>query len=116
MKKPRLNLVVIRSGDIERSTRFYTSLGLHLEKHRRGNGPEHFASEYEGGVFEIYPRQEENDSTAGVRIGFQVAKVDVLVQKLAEEGAAVISPPKSSPWGRRAVVEDPDGHRVELTE
>jgi lactoylglutathione lyase len=63
MKKPRLSLVVIRSWDIERSARFYSALGLHLEKHRHGNGPEHFASEYEGSVFEIYPRQEETDST-----------------------------------------------------
>lgn len=116
MNRPRLNLVVIRSRDIERSAQFYASLGLRLEKHRHGSGPEHFASEGEGSVFEIYPRQDEADSTAGGRIGFQVADVDAIVQRLDEAGAKIVSAPKSSPWGRRAVVEDPDGHRVELTE
>ena len=115
MNRPRLSLM-IRSRDIERLARFYTSLGAHLEKHRHGTGLEHFASEYEGSVFEIYPRQDETDSTAGVRVGFKVAAVDVIVQRLEEAGAKIISAPKSSPWGRRAVVEDPDGHRVELTE
>jgi predicted enzyme related to lactoylglutathione lyase len=28
----------------------------------------------------------------------------------------VISAPKDSDWGRRAVVADPDGHRIELLE
>jgi predicted enzyme related to lactoylglutathione lyase len=31
-------------------------------------------------------------------------------------GAAVVSPPADSPWGLRAVLADPDGHRVEITE
>jgi hypothetical protein len=30
-------------------------------------------------------------------------------------GETSISAPKDSPWGRRAVVADSDGHRVELT-
>jgi len=116
VNRPRLNLVVIRSRDIERSAQFYTSLGLYLEKHRHGSGPEHYVSEEEGSVFEIYPRQDEADSTTGARIGFQMAAVDTIVQRLEEAGAKIISAPKSSLWGRRAVVEDPDGHRVELTE
>lgn len=116
MHRPRLNLVVIRSRDMDRSAQFYASLGLQLERHRHGTGPDHFASEEEGRVFEIYPRQDETDSTAGVRVGFQVVAVHAIVQRLEEEGARVLSAPKSSPWGRRAVVEDPDGHRVELTE
>jgi lactoylglutathione lyase len=109
-----LNLVVVRSWDMERLAEFYALLGLQMEKHRHGNGPEHFASELEGSVFEIYPRQDETDSTAGVRIGFEVADVDAIVQMLADAGMRVLSVPRSSPWGRRAVLEDPDGHRVEL--
>jgi predicted enzyme related to lactoylglutathione lyase len=29
-------------------------------------------------------------------------------------GATVVSEPRDSPWGRRAVVDDPEGQRVEL--
>ena len=34
--------------------------------------------------------------------------------RLEDWPGAVLSPPKDSEWGRRAVVTDPDGHRVEL--
>ena len=44
------------------------------------------------------------------------ASVDAAVMRLQEIGVEVISTPKDSPWGRRAVVDDFDGHRVELAE
>ena len=53
-----LNLVVIRAEDIDRAAAFYGLLGLEFQKHRHGSGPEHYASEERGIVFEIYPRQK----------------------------------------------------------
>ena len=83
-------------------------------QHRRhGEGAEHYACEDGPLVFEIYP--QAGASTAATRIGFVVAALDELVADLAELGS-LIAPPKASPWGRRAVVADPDGHRVELIE
>jgi len=116
IEKPILSLVVIRSQDIERLAEFYSIIGLHFEKHRHGSGPDHFSYESGMSVFEIYPRQGDDDSTTGARLGFHVLSVDSVVEKLEGAGARVISIPKDSPWGRRAVVEDPEGHRVELTE
>lgn len=52
---PRLNLVVLRSPDIERARRFYEALGLAFFRHRHGKGAEHYASENGLFVFEIYP-------------------------------------------------------------
>jgi lactoylglutathione lyase len=111
-----LNLVVIRTADSDKSARFYELLGLRFQKHRHGTGPEHLACEMGAAVFEIYSRKDESDSTSAVRLGFKVAKLDAVVAGLQEIGVTVVSPPKDSPWGRRAVVDDPDGHRVELTE
>ena len=85
-------------------------------KHRHGSGPEHLSAEIGSVVFEIYPRAGESDSTASTRIGFRVPSLDIAVARLTEFGVTVVSPPKDSPWGRRAVVNDFDGHRVELTE
>ena len=116
MDKPILNLVVIRSKDINRSAEFYSTIGLHLDKHQHGSGPEHFTYEHGASVFEIYPRQGENDSTSEVRIGFQVTSVDNVIENLMRIGATIVSVPKNSPWGRRAVIKDIDGHRVELTQ
>jgi len=111
-----INIVVIRAANIDRSAQFYRLLGLDFTKHRHGKGPEHYASETGPVVFEIYPRQDGNKGSSGLRIGFQVASVDEAITALEDAGAAIISPAKDSPWGRRAVVDDPDGYRVELTQ
>jgi lactoylglutathione lyase len=113
--KVMLNLVVIRSSDIERAAQFYRRLGVTFVKHRHGSGLEHYAVELGPMVFEIYPRNEDDGSNA-VRLGFRVDDVEIVMNNLRATGTKIVSEPKASPWGRRAVAEDPDGHRVELTE
>ena len=114
MNNITLNLVVLRSPDIARAVAFYTQLGLHFTRHRHGSGPEHFAAELPGGVFELYPLAPDGPSTLGTRIGFRVPSLDAAIAALTAHPGAVVSPPKDSEWGRRAVIADPDGHRVEL--
>lgn len=116
MPEPFLNLVVLRAPDIEAAARFYSLLGLSFVKHAHGTGPEHYAAETGGQVFELYPQTDPNASTTSTRIGFRVAVLDATVERLVQGGAKLLSPPKDSPWGRRAVVADPIGHRIELVE
>src|SRR5437867_2420448 len=116
MSQPALNLLVIRSPDIDRSARFYQLLGLIFTKHAHGTGPEHYAAELGSAAFEIYPSRDDTDSTTSTRLGFRVTNLDQTVPALQQSGAKIVSPPKDTPFGRRAVVDDPDGHRVELTQ
>ena len=109
-----LNLVVIRAADLETSVKFYRMLGLNFVKHRHGNGVEHFSCELGEIVFEIYPQQNNLESTKLTRLGFKVANLKSLFEKLQQEKIKVIVEPKKSEWGLRAVVSDPDGHRIEL--
>lgn len=111
-----LNLVVIPSGDIQRSVAFYSSLGLTFVAEKHGNGPQHFAAEIGGTIFEIYPRLAIPGDSGPMRLGFLVPSVDEAVQNLQKLGVEMISAPKESPWGRRAVLTDPDGHRVEISQ
>jgi lactoylglutathione lyase len=111
-----LNLVVIRSADPERLAAFYGNIAPQFEKHVHGNGPEHFASTCGQVTFEIYPRRDDQDATTPVRLGFSVPDVDDAVTKLLGAGARLVAAAKDSPWGRRAVVDDPEGHRIELTQ
>ena len=111
---PIPNLLVIRSPDIERAVTFYERLGLHFERHSHGKGPEHYASETDGFVFEIYPQRNDSGATNNTRIGFSVESVDDTLPSLNELGVEILSPAKDSPWGLRAVVRDLDGHTVEL--
>jgi hypothetical protein len=49
-------------------------------------------------------------------IGFRVPSVDETLAALAQLGMTPSSPAKDSAWGRRAVVVDPDGRAVEISE
>lgn len=110
----RLNLVVIRSPDIERAAEFYRTMGIRFVRHSHGSGPEHYSADVDGLVFELYPLLSKSLPTVGTRIGFQVNSVDSLVPMLVEMGAKLVNPPCDAEWGRRAVVKDLDGHLVEL--
>jgi len=115
MSNISLNLVVLRSPDMPRLVAFYSRLGLQFTQHRHGSGPEHWSAELPGGgVFELYPLSSDSASTLGTRIGFRVPSVDAALAALSEYPTAVVTPARDSEWGRRAVVADPDGHRVEL--
>jgi predicted enzyme related to lactoylglutathione lyase len=108
-----LNLVVLRSADLDRARRFYELLGVKFAREKHGSGPEHLACCLGGVVLELYP----DTSTSGdsrVRIGFDVPSVQDAFRAILESGGTVVTPLKESPWGIRAVVADPDGHRVEL--
>ncbi|WP_459554926.1 VOC family protein [Lacunimicrobium album] len=110
------NLIVIRSYDLDRAAIFYTALGLTLVRHAHGSGPNHLAHEANGQVFEIYPLEDGEPATTATRIGFSVPSVDKTYTSLLDAGGQAVLSPRKSPWSRRAVVSDPDGHRVELTE
>jgi lactoylglutathione lyase len=110
-----LNLIVIYTADLKAAKAFYTCLGLTFQSERHGKGPEHYAAELGAVVLEIYPLSA-GKSRGSVRLGFQVTALDRVLQTLRERSAKIRTEPQDSPWGRRAVVEDPDGNRVELVE
>lgn len=114
--QPTLSLLVLRSAAPERLATFYTHLGITFEKHRHGSGPEHFSAGLNGLVLEIYPLKEGEPGSSGLRIGFAVEDVAQMFASWAEAGGKAVSPPKMSEWGLRAVLDDPEGHRIELTQ
>ena len=110
-----LELVVLRSRQPEVLQSFYANLGLVFQQERHGTGPVHFAANAAGIVFEIYPAAQENDAVDVTNtVGFRVADLNQLLQRLRNEGISPIKPPRQTPWGTRAVVADPDGRTVEL--
>ena len=111
-----LNLIVIRSKDMNKLASFYGILDIDFVQHRHDKGPEHFSAELGSIVFEIYPQRNDNDNTTNIRLGFTVNNIDKVLVDLINAGATIVSDVKDSPWGRRAVIDDPEGHRVESLE
>jgi lactoylglutathione lyase len=111
----RPNLTVIRCEDIKASAEFYGIVGLEFQKHRHGSGPEHFAASDGAWTFELYPASTKFPASSSTRIGFAVESCDGIADRLRAAGFHLDAAPADSPWGRRAVAVDPDGHRVELS-
>lgn len=111
---PALNLLVVRAADLERTRAFYAALGLLMHREAHGSGPTHYVSDACGLVFEVYPAAPGQPPTTDVRLGFQVDSVDGLLPMLVDAGGVVVSAPSDVDGGRRAVVADPDGRKVEL--
>ena len=111
-----LSLVVIRSRDIDKLASFYSALGLSFVRHQHGKGPEHLSSHVGDAVFEIYPASKPEENTVSTRLGFSVESLAKALERLRGLNATVLTEPSDTPFGRRAVVKDFEGHKVELYE
>jgi lactoylglutathione lyase len=120
MNAPALSLVVLRTAKMDATRQFYHTLGLQLNQEQHGAGPVHFSCASGNTILEIYPAADgtapERKSGGATMLGFSINSLDVLLSVLKSQATPVIGEPKDSPWGRRAVVLDPDGRAVELSE
>ncbi len=114
-----VSLVVLRAENLEKTREFYEQIGLNFVEEQHGTGPVHYACELNGMVIEIYSGKPgsapERTQAGAVMLGLRVEAVENLVQQLEQAGHTIITPPKASPWGKRAVISDPDGRAIELS-
>jgi lactoylglutathione lyase len=114
--KLSLNLLVLRFKDIDATRRFYERLGLAFVQEKHGAGPEHYASEQDGFVLELYPTAEGQMPDA-VRIGFSTPFLADLSGDLRHDvDVKILKQPYTA--GDRLVIllEDPDGRKVEVSQ
>jgi predicted enzyme related to lactoylglutathione lyase len=120
MTEITLGLLVLRSSDMDAALTFYRAIGLAFVEEQHGSGPVHYSCILGATVIEIYPgsAQEPLDlgGSGATMLGFNVASLDAVLDALKQIGAPILTTPKVSAWGRRAVVHDPDGRAVELNE
>lgn len=121
-KKPRapyIDAAIFTAKDAVRTAAFYRALGLPLEEERHDDGPLHFACDVNGAHIAVYGAGKGNrrpGRTHGAMLGFRVESLAKTLGALRRAGAKVLVEPQKVPWGRRAIVKDPDGRKVELNE
>jgi predicted enzyme related to lactoylglutathione lyase len=117
MPPSTLTLLVLKTHQQTRLQTFYTALGIAFTEEQHGDGPLHFAAHIGELVLEIYPLPADaGPADTTTRLGFSVPELDEKVRLLEVAGATVVSRPKATEWGYRAIVRDPDGRAVELTQ
>ena len=118
MTKIKIGSLVLRSKEIKKCLEFYKILGFSLEEEEHEEGPIHYACDYEGFHFAIYEGKEgkapKRHECGSSQIGLYVEDVDEIYNKLINFGAESIWEPDDSPWGRTAMVLDPDGRPIEF--
>ncbi len=110
----RLRLLVLKTAGLETLVAYYRAIGLEFTQEQHGTGPIHFSTQVGETLLELYPQTDTSAADVSTRLGFRVANVDQVVQSLARFGNIVVTPPRQTAWGYRAVVRDPDGRAVEL--
>ncbi len=114
--RPRLNLLVLKTHQLDRLLGFYAALGMAFSAEKHGDGPEHHAARLGDVVIELYPLPgDAGPADPTTRLGFAVPDVDAAVRSLETAGGTVVSRWQRTEWGLRAVVRDPDGRAVELS-
>ncbi len=112
--------IVLHTEKVDEMVRFYRALGVPLEEERHDEGPMHFACELEGVHFAVIPgpagEAPERRQGGATQVGFKVSSLEETVARARAAGAAVLQEPEDVPWGRRAVLADPDGRPVELNQ
>jgi lactoylglutathione lyase len=118
---PAIGAVIIVTADLDAAVAFYQAVsGLSLDREQHGaDEPVHYAVEADGCHVAIFgadhPGSAPAPRTAGeTMIGFEVESVEASVDAARALGASILQEPRDYPWGRRALIEDTDGRRVEV--
>jgi len=111
---PALARIIVSTSDLERAVAFYAELvGLELTRRSDPFAWLHTAD----GVELMLHERDTTPSRASVSVGLVIAELDATVARWQAAGGEVIDPPVDQPWGERmAVVTDPDGHVVCLSQ
>jgi len=106
-----LNLLVLRCKSIEKSKEFYEKLGVSFKQEQHGGGPVHYAAEFGGIVFELYPLLPE-EIVDRSRLGFSLM-IDDVSKFLRSVDIEIVS---SYEFNNKLVlvVQDPDVRKIEL--
>ena len=110
-----IRLLVIRTPDIERLSKFYSLFGLTFDYHKHDKSPYHYSATVDKTVIEIYPlakTQAEPDKS--LRLGFSLDNFEHTISLLKQQGITFTSEVTQSEFGIMAIIEDPDGRKIEL--
>ncbi|MBI4918459.1 glyoxalase/bleomycin resistance/extradiol dioxygenase family protein [archaeon] len=110
--KPSLNLLILRSQNVDLLRDFYqTLLQVSFEQHT-DHGPVHYGMQVGSVYLEIYPTKKELAQLDSP--GFSVKNLDEIIARV--EAKYLHKAPVDSSFGRFAIIKDPDNRLVHLVE
>lgn len=111
----KVGAVILLVSNMEKSTRFYRdTLGIPI-KTRSKDWTEFFNKDT---VLALHPAKKKSKikTGSGMLVGFEVSDLDSTVKILKEKKVKFFKKPKEEPFGKHAIIQDPDGHLVSIAE
>jgi lactoylglutathione lyase len=111
----KIGAVILLVSDMETSTKFYRDV-LNLPiKSQSKDWTEFFNRET---VLALHParKAQQSGSQERVLVGFMVNDLEAQVELLMKKNVKFFKRLKDEPFGKHAIIEDPDGHLISLAE
>ena len=111
----KVGAVILLVSNMEKSVRFYKdTLGLPV-KTKSKDWTEFFDNNT---VLALHPAKKRSNlkTGPGMLVGFEVSDLDSTVKRLKEKRVKFFKKLKEEPFGKHAIVRDPDGHLISIAE
>src|ERR687883_774170 len=110
----RIGAVILLVSDMKRSTRFYRDV-LGMELKEQSKDWTEFSKR--GTVLALHPSKKKRiKKNNSMLVGFSVSDFDDVVNGLKKKKVKFYKKPKEEPFGKHAIIQDPDGHLISIAE
>ena len=110
----KVGAVILLVSNMEKSIKFYSDILELPVKTRSKDWTEFFNNDT---VLALHPAPKKKKTLktgSGSLVGFEVTDLDSTVKKLKEKRVKFFKRPKEEPFGKHAIVQDPDGHLISI--
>lgn len=111
----KVGAVILLVSNMEKSVKFYRdTLGLKI-KTKSKDWTEFFNNDT---VLALHPAKKKGSlkTGSGMLVGFEVSDLDSTVKALKGKKVKFFKKPKEEPFGKHAIIQDPDGHLISIAE
>jgi lactoylglutathione lyase len=112
----KVGAVILLVSNMEKSIKFYSDTLELPVKSRSKDWTEFFNNDT---VLALHPAPQKKKmlkTGSGTLVGFEVTDLDSTVKNLKEKRVKFFKRPKEEPFGKHAIVQDPDGHLISIAE
>ena len=111
----KIGAIILLVSDMDKSTTFYRDVMNLPVKSQSKDWTEFFNRET---VLALHPAHKGQESTRqrDVLVGFMINDLEAEVELLRKKNVKFFKKLRDEPFGKHAIIEDPDGHLISLAE
>ena len=113
----KVGAVILLVSNMEKSIKFYNEILELPIKTKSKDWTEFFNNDT---VLALHPAPKKKKRIlkvgSGTLVGFEVSDLNSTIEKLKQKRVKFFKKPKEEPFGKHAIVQDPDGHLISIAE